>query len=178
MDVGALARWRTTAAARSDPHVRDAMEFRKLATKRWRYYAKGNEAAASLHELRRRIREHPSGEVGFLLMARADWHAAAPIVGCCFCRRSWCHHLIVDFLAVHPKVLAGTGGRIRGVGTGIIYSLVKLADALGIGTIWGETTKNSAPFYERVLNLPVVSDHFFLEGETMEHCRAQARLAR
>ena len=177
MDMRGLLRWRTAAVTRSDPHVRDALEFRKLATKRWRYYLKGNEAATSLRELKRAIRANPSAEVGFLLMAKASWPTAAPIIGCCFCRRSWCHHLIVDFLAVHPKVLTGAGGRVRGVGTGMIYSLVGLADAVGIRTIWGEATKNSAPFYEKVLNLPKVTDHFFVQGETMEHCRKQFRRA-
>jgi hypothetical protein len=175
MDMRGLLRWRTSATERSDPHVRDAMEFRKLATKRWRYYLKGNEAATSLGELKQTIRAHPSAEVGFLLMAKAPWHRAAPVLGCCFCRRSWCHHLIVDFLAVHPKLLAGAGGQVRGVGTGMVYSLVGLADALGITTLWGEATQNSAPFYEKVLDLPKVTDHFFVSGATMEHCREQYR---
>jgi len=178
MDLRGLLRWRTATATRSDPQVRDALEFRKLATKRWRYYLKGNEAATSLRELKRAIRANPSSEVGFLLMAKASWHPAIPVLACCFCRRSWCHHLIVDFLAVHPKVLTGAGGRVRGAGTGMIYSLVGLADALGIRTIWGEATRNSAPFYEKVLNLPKVTDHFFVQGETMEHCREQYRRAR
>jgi len=173
MDIQSLARWRASPGARSDPQVRDALEFRKLATKRWRYYLKGHEAATSLRHLQRTIRVDPYAEVGFLLMANAPWHPAAPVVGCCFCRRSWSHHLIVDFLSVHPKVLAGAGGRVRGVGTGIIYSLVRLADELRISTIWGEATRNSAPFYQRVLNLPEVTDHFFVQGETMEHCRLQ-----
>lgn len=178
MDMRGLLRWRTSASGRSDPQVRDAMEFRKLATKRWRYYLKGNEAATSRGELKQAIRTNPSAEVGFLLMAKASWQPAIPALACCFCRRSWCHHLIVDFLAVHPKVLAGTHGRVRGVGTGMIYSLVRLADALGITTIWGEATKNSAAFYEKVLNLPEVTDHFFVHGETMEHCLQQYRRAR
>ena len=178
MDMRGLMRWRTSTARRSDPQVRDAMEFRKLATKRWRYYLKGNEAATSLGQLKQAIRADPTAEVGFLLMAKAPWHAAVPVLGCCFCRRSWCHHLIVDFLAVHPKVLAGAGRRIRGVGTGMIYSLVGLADALGIRTIWGEATKNSARFYEKILSLPKVSDHFFVQGATMERCRQEHRRAR
>jgi hypothetical protein len=115
MDVRALMRWRTSVIDQSDPHVRDALEFRKLATKRWRYYLKGHEAATSLRQLKQRIRDNPTAEIGFLLMAKAHWHAPAPVVGCCFCRRTWSHHLIVDFLAVHPKVLRSTRGRLRGV---------------------------------------------------------------
>ena len=175
MDMRGLLRWRIATSERDDPQVRDAMEFRKLATKRWRYYLKGHDAATSLPHLKRAIRANPNAEVGFLLVAKAPWHPAAPVLGCCFCRRSWSHHLIVDFLAVHPRVLAGTAGQVRGVGTGILYSVVRLADALGIATIWGEATANSAPFYEKVLNLPKVTDHFFVEGETLAYCRRQAQ---
>src|SRR5437867_9495802 len=90
MDMPALMRWRAAKEGREDPHVRDAMEFRKLATKRWRYYLKGNEAAISLAQLRRAIHSTEFGEVGFLLLARAQWHSHPPVLGCCFCRRSWC----------------------------------------------------------------------------------------
>jgi len=175
MDLPSLIRWRVATAERRDPHVRDAMEFRKLATKRWRYYLKGNDAATSLNQLRRIIQKDRFAEVGFLLIAKSPWHPATSVLGCCFCRRSWCHHLIVDFLAVHPKVLAETGGRVRGVGTGILYSLVAMADALGIRTIWGEATRNSAPFYQRVLGLRRVTDYFFIEERTMDHCRRQSQ---
>jgi hypothetical protein len=170
-DIPGLMRWRVPAFADEHAPIRDAIEFRKLATKRWRYYRKGNEAASSLKDLRGRIQANCFAEVGFLLVAKAAWHPSAPILGCCFCRRSWCHHLIIDFLAVHPKVLAQVGGRVRGVGTGIMYSLVRLADDLGVGTIWGEATQGSAQFYEKVLGLRRVTDHFFVQGPTLEHCR-------
>ena len=128
--------------------------------------------------LKRAIRTDPEAEVGFLLIAQAPWLGRATALACCFCRRSWCHHLIVDFLTVHPRVLVASGQRIRGLGTGIIYSLVGLADELGIGTLWGEATKNSAAFYEKVLNLPKVTDHFFVQGETFWYCRREyARIA-
>jgi hypothetical protein len=172
-DIRGLMRWRAPISTLEESPVLDAMEFRKLATKRWRYYRKGNEAATSLNDLRRRIQTNSFAEIGFLLLAKAPWHPVAPVLGCCFCRRSWCHHLIVDFLAVHPKVLTHAGGRVRGVGTGIIYSLVRLADELGIGTIWGEATQGSATFYEKVLGLSRVKDNFFVEGPTLEHCRRQ-----
>jgi len=175
-DVPRLMRWRATVGRRGDQHVRDSLEFRKLAAKRWRYYLRGNEAALSLAHLKRAIRANPFAEVGFLLLAEAPWHPKVPTLGCCFCRRSWCHHLILDFLAVHPKVLTGAGGRVRGVGGGMMYALVGLADELGIATIWGEATRNSAPFYEKILNVPTVTDHFFIQGEALQHCRLQYQL--
>ena len=79
MDMRGLLRWRIATSERDDPQVRDAMEFRKLATKRWRYYLKGHDAATSLPHLKRAIRANPNAEVGFLLVAKAPWHPAAPV---------------------------------------------------------------------------------------------------
>lgn len=47
-----------------------------------------------------------------------------------YCRRTWCHHLVLDFLAVRPGV-SFAGQPIRGIGTGILASLAGNADAAG-----------------------------------------------
>ena len=80
---------------------------------------------------------------------------------------------MVDFVAVHPRVIGALRERIKGVGTGIFHGLIQIADQLGIDTIWGEATLNSAPFYEKVLGIEKVEDHFFIRGETLERCRRQ-----
>jgi hypothetical protein len=175
-DLAKVSRWRAPAMADIDARVRDALEFRKLAGKRWRYYFRGNEAATSIGQLKDMIRREPSREAGFILIARAPWSRATPVLGCAFCRRSWCHHLIVDFVVVHPRIVASVGSVIRGVGAGMIYGIVNLADDLGVRVVWGEATVNSARFYEKVLQLTGVTDHFFIEGETFAHClREQAK---
>jgi hypothetical protein len=168
-DVRRILRWQSPNS--DDAHVLDAMEFRKLATKRWKYYEQANEAALSIEELREAIDREPFAEIGFLLVAVASWKRTNTLLGCCFCRRSWSHHLILDFLAVHPQVVAQR--EPRGVGTGIIYSLVELADLLQIKLIWGEATRNSAPFYEKILNLKNVADQFHVGAEAMDFCREQ-----
>ncbi|MBI4028083.1 MAG: hypothetical protein HY360_24075 [Verrucomicrobia bacterium] len=83
------------------------------------------------------------------------------------------HHIIMDFVAVHPSVIGAVRGKVRGVGTGLFHGLVCIADELKVGTIWGEATANSAPFYEKILGADRSLDHFFINGETMEHCRRQ-----
>ena len=47
---------------------------------------------------------------------------------------------------MHPDAITTEGGEVRGVGTGMFYSLVKIADELGVQTVWGEATESSAPF--------------------------------
>src|SRR5438445_9166116 len=57
-----------------------------------------------------------------------------------------CHHIVVDLATVHPDAITVAGGEVRGVGTGMFYSLVRIADGLGVQTVWGEATENSSPF--------------------------------
>ena len=55
----------------------------------------------------------------------------------------------------------------RGVGSGIVFGLVQLANALHIPRIWGEATVNSAPFYEKLLAVSPVQDLFVIEAPEM-----------
>ena len=80
----------------------------------------------------RTVRKHPRGEFVFILAARAKWHTSSDLLEFCFCRRTWCHHIVVDLAAVHPNAITSAGGKVRGVGTGMFYSLVKIADEFGI----------------------------------------------
>src|SRR2546430_13598659 len=167
-DLAELRRWRSPARLRANPHVSDAVEYARLASKRWAYYHRNGETATTLLQLRTAIRRNPRAEVAFMLIARASWQAGLNLIGLAYCRRSWCHRLIVDFVAVHPHVVGRLHGRIRGIGTGLFYGLIQIADTLGIEMIWGEATANSAPFYERILGAERILDQFHIHGETLE----------
>lgn len=153
-------------ANQSSTLIREAVEFSRLAAKRWRYYARAEEAVESFAELRRKLQLGPASESAFVLTAVCpDGNRTAPI-GLAYCRRTWCHHLALDFLALHPSVLESAQG-VRGVGAGMMYGLVRLANALGIPRIWGEATVNSAAFYERLLAVRPVRDLFVIEAPEM-----------
>ena len=177
-ELAMLARGHSVSEFATTPQLRDALEFSRLAAKRWRYYRRSGLAITSLADLRKIVRREPQGEFGMMLLAKPTWRASAPVLGFCFARRSWCHHLNVDFLGVHPRVLGNARERVHGVGTGLLYQLVQLADEFRISCIWGEATVNSAGFYERALGIKAISDHFFIEGEAMAHCRKELRNAR
>src|SRR2546429_774105 len=104
-DLTELRRWRSSNRLRSNPHVRDALEYARLASKRWAYYHRNGETATTLPQLRGAIRQNPRAEVAFMLIARASWQPQGNLLGLAYCRRSWCHRLIVDFVAVHPHVV-------------------------------------------------------------------------
>ena len=97
---------------------------------------------------------------------------------------------LVDFVRIltgraHPH-LNGLRGRVavhttehlfdlhevkRGVGSGLVYGLTELAGLVGMPLIWGEATAYSAPFYAKALAVREITDHFFIEGAVLAHCR-------
>lgn len=153
-------------AHRPSTVIREAVEFTRLAAKRWRYYARTDEAAEGFAGLQRAIRRDPKCEVAFIMVAATRRKHRAEPVGLAYCRRTWCHHLALDFLAVHPCALT-PDWRVSGVGSGIVFGLVQLAGALGIPRIWGEATANSAPFYEKLLAVSPIQDLFIIEAREM-----------
>jgi hypothetical protein len=166
-----LTRWRYPAGLRVEEPIADALEYARLACKRWRHYRRAGATVSSGSELRTALRRNPKAEVAMLLVARPGWRSPTSILGFAYFRRTWCHHFVVDFLAVHPRVIAGRPERIRRVGSGLLDQLVGLAEEMEVPCIWGEATANSAPFYERTLHLEQILDHFFIEDEVMTYCR-------
>lgn len=148
----------------------DATEFATLAAKRWFYYAREGSTAPTLEALQGKIAQDPHREIAFLLCATAAWAPANQVLALAYCRRTWCHHFALDFLAVRPG-LSHRGHPVRGLGTGMIYGLVELAGGLGVDLIWGEATSSSAPFYERVLQRQPVQDVFLIRPEDMNRIR-------
>lgn len=169
-EVDRLRLWKRRSGALADASVTDALEYGRYAAKRWRSYRKEGRTVQSAAGIRRAVVKQPRGEFVFVLVARAGWHYPSSSLGFCFCRRSWCHHIIVDFAAVHPNAIRRASGQVRGVGAGMFYSLVKFAEEMEVRTVWGEATENSAPFYEKLLGLARVTDHFFITGQVFQHC--------
>ena len=177
VDTRSLVRWRWTGEGRNVA-VLDAIEYARLACKRWRYYEAANSTVSSLRELQSAVGSDAKVEVAMILVARALWPSQTSLLGFAYCRRTWCHHIVIDFLSVHPRIINRVPERIRGVGTGLLNHLVTIAEALKIRCAWGEATAHSAPFYERALNVRPILDHFFIEDEVMDYCRRQAVEAR
>ena len=157
----------------------DAGEFAALAAKRWFYYTREGASVSSLDDLRAAIKRNDRAELAFLLVASAEWAKRYKFLALAYCRRTWCHHFILDFLAVRPGA-SFANQPIRGLGTGMIFGLSSLADDLGIGRIWGEATASSAPFYEKVLRIRSVRDSFVIRPRKMRRVRERylARIKR
>ena len=174
-DLAVVSRWRAPVAIATRPGVRDILEFAHLASKRWRYYRRSIATATSLKSFDSIVAREPQAEASLLLIVRADWFVRSRILGLAQCRRTYCHHLILEFLSVHPAIVGGAAPRVRGVGAGILYSLAELAGLVGVPLIWGEATAHSAPFYVKTCRLSRVQDHFFIRKKALAFCRRQFR---
>ncbi|PWU12104.1 MAG: hypothetical protein C5B50_22145 [Verrucomicrobia bacterium] len=174
-ELALVDRWRAPSAIRSVRGVRDSIEFARLASKRWRYYRKSISTATDLDLFRSIVTRDARAEISLLLVARANWFSRSPILGLAQCRRTYCNHLILEFLSVHPAIVGGAIPRVRGVGAGLIYSLAEVAGLVGVPLIWGEATQHSAPFYSKTCRLTQLADHFFIRAKSLAHCRKQFR---
>src|SRR3989441_2233500 len=150
-DLRAISHWRAPAKAPRETAVRDTIEFARLASKRHRHYIRSIPSASNIGQFRRIIRHNPLAETALLLLVRAPWFERSPIIGLAQCRRTFCHHLLLEFLSVHPAIVGRLDPRVSGVGKGLVYGLAEIAGQLSLTLIWGEATAHSAPFYRHVL---------------------------
>lgn len=162
-DVVSTTRWRVPTLTDESLQSRaaDSREFALLAAKRWRHYRDTDSAAHSLADLRRMIAADPQGEFCFHLKVTADWFPAS--LGGAMLRRTWHHHLALDFLFVHPRI-ASRHVNVKSVGLQLLQAICIIAQDLGCQRLWGETTQDSAPFYRRYLKQPV-DDQFAIGSD-------------
>jgi len=155
-DVMSATRWRVPRELVEDAAMQaraaDAREYALLAAKRWKHYRDTKTAAFSLPQLEAMIEHEPEGEFCFYLKVTADWFPTS--LGGAMVRRTWCNHLMVDFLFVHPSI-SGKALNVKSIGLRLLQAICLIARTLGCPLVWGEATRDSASFYERQLQLPV-----------------------
>ena len=172
-DVSSATKWRIPQELADDlpmqTRAADAREFARLAAKRWRHYRDTDAAAQSLPDLRNMITGDPQGEYCFHLKVTAEWFPAS--LGGAMVRRTWCHHLIIDFLFVHPRI-SGKVMKVKGAGIQILQAICLIAQTLGCKRVWGEATRDSASFYEHHLSR-AVEDQFSIERQEINKFAAK-----
>ena len=138
-----------------------SVEFAALAAKRWRTYARDEAWAGTLRDFQEKIEIDAEGEYCFFL-ALTSARAKDDLLGAIMVRRTWCHHLFVDFLYIHPSI-AGKERPMSGIGTALLFSVCALARDLKVRLVWAEATKGSCGWYEGLLGKKV-TDHFFIKS--------------
>lgn len=171
-DVMSATRWRVPRELEDDESMQsraaDAREYALLAAKRWKHYRDTKTAAFSLPQLEAMIAQEPEGEFCFYLKVTADWFPAS--LGGAMVRRTWCNHLMIDFLFVHPSI-SGKAVNVKNIGTRMLESICLIARELECRLVWGEATHDSATFYARQLGQQPVRDRFDI-GEMTIHAFA------
>lgn len=171
-DDAGLRTWKAPAKHSRPDLARDSIELARLAGKRWRYYLRRNEAATSMDELLQKVAAQKNCEVGFILIAKSLGAKAGTTLGVAWCRRTWCNHLVLDFLTVHPALNDPAGG-YKGMGFGMFIGIAVVAEKLGCHLVWGEATETSCTFYQKLLGGTPVLDHFFFGSEELSSLRSQ-----
>jgi len=167
-DICLANSWSVPSKYKNKPRIRDALEFSKLAIKKWSYYQKHGCAAASAEDIREYIDDNPRNEIAVCVVARASWYKQSKILGICLFRRTWCNNLIIDYLTAHP--LSGQNGdnKISGIGSGLLYFVTNNAVEIKANRVWGEATHHSASFYQKVLALDSVTDLILAERNQVD----------
>jgi hypothetical protein len=65
--------------------------------------------------------------------------------------------VFLDFLSARPEAT-----NVKGVGSGLLHQLCGISRQLRAGSIWGETTAESASFYSRAFGLREVGDRLLV----------------
>jgi len=105
---------------------------------------------------------------------RATW-ASPQILGIALVRRTWCGHLVLEFLATHPLRLLNGSERINGIGKGLLYAIAEIEFAIRVKVLWGEATKASAPKYRHIFELEKVDDLLFVPRSNLTGFRRLMR---
>ncbi|HEV7406453.1 MAG TPA: hypothetical protein VGO11_26115 [Chthoniobacteraceae bacterium] len=139
----------------------DAIEYLESVINKWAFYRRKDRVVRSEEELRRRLATRESELLG-VLVASAPWFQGGTVAGFCQFRRTWCHHIVFDFLGVHPLLLVPETREISGLGTALLYRLAMVAMELQTENVWAETTDLSANFYANLFGLPSLQDVLFI----------------
>jgi len=138
--------WRKLLSPHSSGQQQDSVEFLESALSKWKLYARRGRVATSQRQLLQMIDDNIKIDVLAILDVQADWSALGRRLGICQFRRTWSNSIAVDFLAVHPTLLAAQK-QISGVGTALLYCIAQIATRIGAERIWLETTDLSVEYY-------------------------------
>jgi hypothetical protein len=163
-DVEAIREWPYARRPGASVQIQDAAEYAELATNKWDFYQRAGRTVKTVADVRAFIEADQTCEIILLLVAHAMWSEQSQI-GFCMVRRTWANNLCVDFLALHPELLRREDTKIKGVGTGLMYTACALANAIVTAFVWGEATEASHGFYRHYFPKLEISDRFDINRE-------------
>lgn len=174
-DDAEIKNWKAPRKHTRPDLAADSIELARLAGKRWRYYLRRSEAATSMEDLLQKIEANSASEIGFIVIAKPVDKSVFSTLAVAWCRRTWCNHLVLDFLTVHPALNDPAGG-YKGMGFGMFIGIAVVAEKLNCHLVWGEATQTSCTFYQKLLGGTPVMDLFFFGSEALAALRQELPL--
>ncbi len=155
--------------------VIDAAEYAGLAAEKWEASRQRGRAMERFSDIEERLRTDKTAELVFLLAASIRQKRAKHLVGFCMFRRTWTHNLFVDYLGANPSSLRPGGRPAKGVGVGLLYTVMAIGHELSAGRVMLEATDGSYGFYRHVFRLMEVSDLCSLSAAEQWHYMEKTR---
>jgi hypothetical protein len=152
-----LFAWRAKLSSDISVQQMDSLELLESAYSKWQLYKAQGRTVSSDGALLKLIEREPLIDALGIVAIRARWAKLDGPLGVCQFRRTWCHNLAIDYLAVHPASLTEPKA-ISGVGTALLLRVATLANQIKAKKIWLETTDLSVHFYARLFKTDDTSD--------------------
>jgi hypothetical protein len=160
-DLGFIDGWREKLGADDDTKRRDALEMAQLAIDSFIAHSSVQQLYVnSTEQIATHIKDDEKNEIAGFVLLKCDWFPDSEVIGISHFRRSWCHSIILDYLAVHPFIANYPKGypyAVSGAGSALLWFISDIARRYGCRRIWGEATHSSSSYYTRmfVLDSPV-----------------------
>lgn len=173
-DFAFVERWRETLGKNPEPLQRDAADLAKLAKER--YVADtdvGQLYISAATDVQNHIESEPQCEIGGFILLKCDWFQDSDVIGLCHFRRTWCNHIVVDYLAKHPLTLGRQREdqyKVGGIGPALLCFVSRIAMTHSCNLLWGEATNTSWTFYKEFFTLDEVKDLFVISHEKIAKC--------
>jgi len=165
-DFSFLEKWKKQLDKDTLPARVDSVAFAHLAHSRYLSHShEGTPYVTGTEEFKAYINDNPKKEVGCLVLLTCNWFPDSDVLGLCHFRRSWCNHIVLDYLRAHPFITAPTKNCrniVNGVGLAMLFYVTEIARQCKSKLIWGEATQNSHKFYKKVFKLPSVKDLIYV----------------
>ncbi len=164
-DFSFLEKWKKQLGNDTHPFRVDSVAFASLAHSRYTSHSGTTPYVVGTGEFKTYINDNPRREVGCLVLLTCDWFPDSDVLGVCHFRRSWCNHIVLDYLCAHPFITAPTKNYenvVNGVGLALLFFVTEITKECKSKLIWGEATQNSFNFYKKVFKLRSVKDLIYV----------------
>jgi hypothetical protein len=149
--------WRGSLSGDVSVKQNDSIEFLESALSKWRLYEIRGRIGRSPVEFEAQIKREKYADVLGMFVINAPWSSLKGSIGFCQFRRTWCHNLAIDFIAVHPMLLV-RNPPISGIGTALLHEVAVFARHLETTYVWLETTDLSVKYYSGLFGTSPASD--------------------